>query len=448
MKKLGILSTVLLTAGLLWADAPTITLDRVQQRYPWNGMVDIDFTLKNVSDSDDYYVRIKVNDLVLHEFVTDSDNLDDKAAPDAQATLLQNPVAGKHRVTWNSAWEDPEYRFFSTNATVRAELVQCDGDKTGSPYGARFTVVDLTSTPYAVSQTNIYSFADATNWYNKATYKTDKLVLRRIRAGSFQMGSPTDEIGRGIEPVSGWCYETQHPVTLTHNFLIGVFPITAMQYSKVTGLATWGYDRRTNNDDKGKGAANFVSYQDWRGTNVQADASVDATSFCGKLNAGTSLAFDLPTEAQWEYACRAGTTTSTYMGDPSDSDATSISNFLNSALGIRVSSADGPKNMSVGGRSPNAWGLYDTIGHNQEICRDIIGDCTKMGTGYDLGDDPKVDPLTAVAVSATSYCVARGGSYMETVKGNTSPYRAAQRRYRRLDDPSTEASARISCTLP
>ena len=94
-----------------------------------------------------------------------------------------------------------------------------------------------------------------------------------------------------------------------------------------------------------------------KGAKWPSSAEVDASSFLGKLQARTGINFDLPTEAQWEYACRAGTTTTYYWGSSMSGDyAWYVSN-------------SGSESHPVGGKKPNAWGLYDMCGNgSQRFC--------------------------------------------------------------------------------
>ena len=119
-----------------------------------------------------------------------------------------------------------------------------------------------------------------------------KLEMVKIKAGTFMMGSPEGELGREYD-------EKQHRVTLTQDYWLGKFEVTQAQYEAITGKNPSYY--------KGSNRPVRVSWY-------------DAKAFCDKLNeryAGKlprGYKFDLPTEAQWEYACRAGTTTALNNG--------------------------------------------------------------------------------------------------------------------------------------
>ena len=169
--------------------------------------------------------------------------------------------------------------------TVAGELSQNAGT---------YLVIDLV--------TGIHRFSETGPELSDDVCRTTQLWLRRIPAGSFVMGSPEGELGKCAN-------EPAHEVTLTQDFYLGVFEVTQAQYERIAGANPAKYPDATN-------PVEWVSYEDIRGTSPEKGAgwptkghAVDDESFLAKLRAKTGLEFDLPTEAQWEYACRAGTQT-------------------------------------------------------------------------------------------------------------------------------------------
>ncbi len=200
------------------------------------------------------------------------------------------------------------------------------------------------------------------------------LELVWIPPGDFMMGSPAGEENRDDD-------ETQHRVTLTKGFWLGKYEVTQAQWRAVMGN-TIGQQRDKANKDwplRGEGADYPIYYVSWD----------DCQAFIKRLNAKGQGTFRLPTEAEWEYACRAGSTTAYCFGDSS------------STLGSYgwYNENSGSKTHSVGGKSANAWGLHDMHGNVWEWCQDWHGT-------YPSGS--VTDPT---GPSAGSYRVARGGSW-------------------------------------
>ena len=161
-----------------------------------------------------------------------------------------------------------------------------------------------------------------------------KLEMVLIPAGKFVMGSPESEKGRYDD-------ETQYEVTLTKSYYMGKYVVTQEQWEQIMG----------NNPSYYKGTKLPVTGVSWN----------DFQKFITKLNEITKGKYRLPTEAEWEYACRAGTTTAYYFGDkitPLDA------NYADSKI---------DKPLAVGTYKPNAFGLYDMHGNIQECCNDWYG---------------------------------------------------------------------------
>ena len=206
---------------------------------------------------------------------------------------------------------------------------------------------------------------------------TVNLDMIWIEPGTFIMGSPEDELGRNED-------ETPHQVKLTQGYWLGKYEVTQAQYEAVMGT----------NPSYFKGADLPVENVNW----------FDAKEFCAKLTAIEREAgrlpegyeYTLPTEAQWEYACRAGTTTALNNGrNLSDPD-----NWVCPEID-EVAWYGGNSNNThhpVGQKKPNAWRLYDMHGNVEEWCLDWHGD---------YPSSPVTDPMGPV----TGDCrVIRGGS--------------------------------------
>ncbi len=281
-----------------------------------------------------------------------------------------NVVPGKkRRIVWNAGAD------WNGQYTDQMRF-QVTADDTLAPTGT-YMVVDLSGGPSASSYPVSYlSAVPSGGWTDE--HKTTKLVLRRIPAGTFTMGSPTNELGRTTN-------EVQHSVTLTKDFYIGVFEVTQKQWERVMG--TWR-SYFTNAACRDMRPVELVSYYDIRESpgnlndptvHWPSNDLVNTNSFMGKLRAKTGLStFDLPTEAQWEYACRAGTTTALNSGkDLTDTgtcpNMAEVGRYQhNHPGGFSTNSSvstDGGT-AKVGSYLPNAWGLYDMHGNVREWCLD------------------------------------------------------------------------------
>ena len=191
-----------------------VTNIKCQQRYPWNGMVDIDYTVTSDDPNADVWV---------YPIGYDKDSNTSMAPRALTGDGVNAPVkAGTHRMTWTVTEDYPD--FHSTAFTVK--MIALVG-------AAPYMVVDLSGGVDALSYPVSYlSSVPEGGWGDE--YKTTKLVLRLIPSGSFMMGSPSDENGRGS-------YEDLHGVVLTKPFYIGVFEVTQKQYQLVMGATPSNY---------------------------------------------------------------------------------------------------------------------------------------------------------------------------------------------------------------
>ena len=218
--------------------------------------------------------------------------------------------------------------------------------------------------------------------------KEINLELVKCPAGSFMMGSPEKEKYEGIDA------EELHLVTITKQFYIGKYEVTQSQY--VTLME--------KNPSKFVGAnypVEMVSYD-------------DANAFCDKLNLKylnllpQGYKFALPTEAQWEYACRAGTNTALNSGKNLTNKEGECPN-LDEVAWYRENS--NKTTHPVGQKKPNAWGIYDMHGNVREWCKDW------------WGEYPKVDVADPTGAYSGSYRVSRGGNCYYSPYGCRSAYR-------------------------
>jgi formylglycine-generating enzyme required for sulfatase activity/predicted Ser/Thr protein kinase len=205
------------------------------------------------------------------------------------------------------------------------------------------------------------------------------MKLRLIPAGEFMMGAvPGDDDALEDE-------KPKHRVKITKVFYIGVYPVTQEQYEQVMGENPSGFE----GDD----------------CPVEDVSWYEAQEFCDKLSQLTGERYRLPTEAEWEYACRAGTTTKYYWGDEMDGDY------------AWYEENSGDETHEIGRKQPNAWGLYDMSGNVGEWC----------GDWYDenyYSRSPAKDP---VGPSSGNDRVLRGGRWNSDSGGIRSSTRDGYR---------------------
>jgi len=228
----------------------------------------------------------------------------------------------------------------------------------------------------------------------------------RVSKGTFRMGAPAGEKdAEGDE-------KPQRDVEITKDFYLGKFEVTQSQYKAVTGEAP-GYF---------KGDRLPVEQVSWD----------DAVKFCGAVAKKTGRRVDLPSEAEWEYACRAGTTTPFHFGSKLNGDLANCDG--NHPYGTDVKGTDTNATADVGSYPANPWGLYDLHGNVYEWCRDYYGPYEKVGG--------LADPIQLTKQSYYSR-VLRGGSW----SGYAWSCRAAYRNGLAPDNRSRGMGFRISFRL-
>lgn len=321
--------------------------------------------------------------------------------------------AGEHTLYWapEKAWTDRFEIKYDVKAVVKAWAPDAPPD---------YMVVDL-ETPGAIRYYETAAQLPDGGLTNDC-YRMDRLVMRKIPAKGVQwrMGSPSTETGR---KTGKWeAEETTHYVTLTNDYYMGVFEVTKRQVYYMGGdwaaaaVATLPAQQTTYVKIRGDNA----SY-DWP---VNGHA-VDAASYIGKLRELTGIdTFDLPSEARWEYACRAGNGGAYNNGN----DLPSLGWYADNS---------GNAVHRVGEKSPNAWGLYDMHGNVFELCLDWCQD--------DLGSASVTEPDVAKTDAygdGNFYKVARGGGYDRTSDICRNAYRTT---YNRVGNGNLNTGFRLVC---
>ena len=223
-------------------------------------------------------------------------------------------------------------------------------------------------------------------YYSENLGEDINLDMMLIPSGSFQMGTPDQEIERLCKEYDRDYFQRespQHTVNISA-FFMGRYPITQAQWRAIAATAKIDIDLETN-PSRFKGDELPVESVKW----------YKATEFCKRLSRETKREYRLPSEAEWEYACRAGTTTPFYFGE------TITGELANYDAGYTY--ADEPKGeyreetTPVGQFPPNAFGLYDMHGNVWEWCADTWHDnydrAPRDGSVWIKNGDDNCSPL-------------------------------------------------------
>ena len=253
---------------------------------------------------------------------------------------------------------------------------------------------DTSSLPYAV--TNDY-------------YRHDALLMRKIHAADVEwaMGVAEPDIGR--DHGNNRDREKLHKVRLSSDYYIGVFPLTQQQYYRVTQLRPSVF---RNRDDARSRPVEGVSYNmyragsdttDWAGWPSMAH-EVKEGSVLKKFRDLTGVELDLPTDAQWEYAARAGV----YLPLPSGkrASAESLDEIAWYSGNSYIEERGQMETHPVGLKAPNAWGLYDVLGNTQEMVLDYHANAPS---------EAQVDPPGALSGSSR---ILRSGTYDDNLSSS------------------------------
>lgn len=357
-----------LSLGALGAKATTISVGKCFQMWPFERKVIINYTVSNLSEPE--YINFY--------FTTDNGESSYELREYGTLTGDVGPISenGSYKVYWVPTDET----LYSVKGKMKIGVDVYEPEPI-----PLYMVVNLSD--------GAVSYLDEVpsgGWTDE--YKTSKMVFKYIQGGSFSMGSPAGEVGRiGSK-------EYQHTVTLTKDCYVGVFEVTQAQYKAITG-ANPSQHQIPGSDMFDKCPVDQVSYDMIRGSSSGAgwpgSSAVDSGSFLGVLRNRSGLSFDLPTEAQWEYACRATTTTALNSGKNLEDEYESEN--LNE-VGWNMYNCSATKD--VGLLPPNSWGLYDMHGN---IC-----EWTLDWYQANLGTEAVTDP---VGPSTGSRRVLRSGCY-------------------------------------
>jgi len=335
---MNVKTLLLLSAGVIAASASALTVSDVsaRQRYPWNNLIDIDFTLGDASADAQFKIDVKAS------YLGDTRILDARMFV---TDLVVKP--GTRRITWDLGKDYPGFKADDLRVAVTASpftngtdgvymVIDLSGGKNASNYPVRYTT---TPPKHSVNAED--------------PCKTTEMWLKRIKCGSFMF-------------CQGYSSGGYFKVNLTKDFYMGIFECTQQQWAQVTG--NWNSkfvneQYRATRPCEGLEVTTLRGHFQWPRNKVPT-----GDSFVGKMRGRTGLnTFDVPTEAQWEYANRCG----------SKSGRHSCYTKENIRCGMPDSNIDYACDLSggtvtVGTYIPNIWGLYEMFGNVAEYCLDAM----------------------------------------------------------------------------
>lgn len=405
----------LIIVGIVSVAVSALALDYVEvidvaarQRYPWNGLVDIDFELDSRA-TEPYMMKVTVFDNVGKTNLTVktvyTENVSQKANP---CMVTKNTT----RIVWDAAADLPD-GFKCTNVLVTCQDTRC------TPSNRLYCVIDLSAGSSASSYPVSYLDSVPTGGWTDE-YKTTKLVFRRIDAGDFMMGSPDNEVNRKSN-------ENLHKVIISKPYYIGVFELTENQYRLIMGGSGTSMTPKLVPYATCRGA-------DYPGTQYRwpTTTAIEGSSIVGKLRTKSGIpTIDLPTEAQWEMAARGHSMKALNTGYDSTAEMTDLTGRYDGNKNDGKGDASSSRLTYVGMYMPNAIGLYDMLGNAREWCLDAWKDALGTATVTDPRGNSSIstgdtNSGNGAYVYASKRVVKGGGFYIYSegsrVGGGTPRY--------------------------
>ena len=423
------------TAGAvltLFAGAPAPQVSDVRMSQNAQGVAKIRYTLSAAAV---VTVDIQTNATVNGE--TTWASVGGAAVSSATGDVWKKVESGEHTIRWDGTgvWADGKIPTCGVRAAVRAWSPDNTPD---------YMAVDISAGAAQNTQT-YYPDADfVPGGVTNDAYKTSMLLMRKIMAKgvAWTMGSM-------LESQRTAAREQAHLVTLTNNYYIGVYAVTQAQWQEVAGynnsfftkersmrpVENVGYNeirlyRHSGSDTPPAATAEQIADYSWPN-------EPNPDSFLGRLNARTGLCFDMPSDAQWEFAARAGNG-DTRWGDGSavkntdaDENLDVLGRYGKSTATAAVLPGTGGTAI-VGSYEPNDWGLYDMHGNAWELCLDWFDANENIATATDTSGEPfggrvnidPADPAKRLSGADGIFRVMRGGAYNKKAGSNRSAYRS------------------------
>ncbi len=471
MKMCLSLSLAISPIGL--AIAVDVTSVMVRQLWPWSRNVQVSYTLSGASVAEPIDLRVRCY------------NGETELAQPALGSSLRGDIYGVTKTT-GSFIIDPVLAFGSDRDSLARFKVELEAvPSAASTMEVIYKIFDLeTGTCRDVTRADFYNgkmgeylmdygafhdrngksyetpLSDVLIWTamtNDAAYKTTKLVMRKVPAKNVEwtIGSPEGEPGRATSGM----LENQYRVKLTEDYFIGVYPVTQAQYELIYGSNPSKFKEI---EDAAQCPVEQVAYTTVRGKRTEQGTDgeyvnwpmnsykhlVSPNSFCGKMRTRFGIDFDIPTEAQWEFACRANGTSVLYSGRSPTSENDVAYYALELGWSKDNSAVDGVNQPHpVGLKNPNAWGLYDMYGNVYEHCLDwAVADINVNGAAEPL-IDPDGGSDGSIGANAAAGTDARATRGMASFLGNAKLSRSAKRgdTYWKDTDSTYLIGLRLTC---
>lgn len=376
------------------AEAFTVKDVTAAQRWPWNGVLDVDFTIDGAAVCDLFQVE------VVAKYADGEKKL-------YGCSYVSEPLCGRgrNRVSWDVRADYPDLKLSDVQIAVSVHPINSDVymviDLSSGPNSPRYPVHYTFKPPTLVSAADPVACAKDPN-------RTTKVWLKRIKESTFEFG--------GTQNTSKMQDRTDFKVRLSP-YYIGIFEVTQKQWALV--MDAWP-SKYSNTVYRAARPVAMVNYEDVIGhTKWPVSREITSESFVGRLRARTGLStLNLPTEAQWVCASKEGQdedkqiklTTGLATGRCAANSA-----YNEDTETFDVSPETGTAH--VGTYNANSWGIYDMFGNVSEMCLDAHMKATNLNALYATQyDDAElklvVDPIGPSTLNSTErYHATRGGSY-------------------------------------
>ena len=390
-KRIGLMFAAI--AFAFTADAFTVKNISASSRWPWNGILDVDFIIDDAKVSDLFRVEVAI------KYAKGVKKLTGR-------TYVSEPICGrgKNRVSWDVGADYPDLKLADMQVAVTVHPVNADACDV-------YMVIDLSSGPestkypvrYTFTPPTLVSAADSVACA-KDPNRTTKMWLKRIKESTFEFG--------GTQNNSKMEDRTDFKVRLSP-YYIGIFEVTQKQWALV--MDAWP-SKYSNTVYRAARPVAMVNYEDVIGHNKwPVNREIASESFVGRLRARTGLStLNLPTEAQWVCASKEG------QDEDKQIKSTTGRCKSNSAYNEDTETFDASPETGtahVGTYNANSWGIYDMFGNVMEMCLDAHMKANDLNALYaNQYDDAElklvVDPIGPSTLnSKEQYHATRGGAY-------------------------------------